>query len=274
MPATKKAVPPAEEATEGATPEVGRPAEEAAEAATDESAEEADQPDMGYQIRCPVCGDEFSQPQGLHGHLRFSHNLHGDELDEVYEKAQSQEYVEFDEEGEPDVEAEAEPEHKREDRERGESGPVDDEEAVSGAFDWDSRLERMESLRNGLDRLDRSKSIFGIETTRDEGCKEAMEALDEIEMEVRERLGASDPDRELRRQVDESLDQMAALVRCREQREAISERFSGERAEERVQRLDRKEAEIRAHVRREWNVGKPTEQLKSSDPVSDLEGGE
>jgi hypothetical protein len=143
---------------------------------------------------------------------------------------------------------------------------------VSEAFDWDSRLERMESIRNGLDRLDRSTAFGPFEISRDEGCQEAMEALDEIEMEVRERLGASDPDRELRRRVDESLDQMAALVRCREQREAISEKFSGERAEERVERLDRKEAEIRSHVREEWGVGKPKEQLSSDDPVSDLEG--
>lgn len=296
MPQVETAAPPAEAATDAstepadkepglATEEAEKPTGEEADAVTDDTAHEADQSDMGYKIRCPVCGDTFKQPQGLHGHLRFSHNLYGDELDEVYEKAQSQEYVEFDDEGgagEADVQEQSSSSRRvpasgqnsgstEKDRERGESGPVDDERAVSGAFDWDSRLERMESLRNGLDRLDRSNSFLGIETTRDEGCREAMEALDEIEMEVRERLGASDPDRELRRRVDESLDEMAALVRCREQREAIDEKFSGGRAEKRIERLDKKEAEIRAHVRQEWNVGKPTEKLKSTDPVSEIE---
>jgi hypothetical protein len=297
MPKAETAAPPAEAATDvpdestdepgAVAEEVEQSTEEAADAATDESAHEADQSDMGYKIRCPVCGDTFKQPQGLHGHLRFSHNLHGDELDEIYEKAQSQEYMDFDDEGgrvgekgqeqpysRPMPASEPQSGPTEQDRKRGESGPVDDEGAVSGAFDWDSRLERMASLRNGLDRLDRSTSLGPFSISRDEGCQEAMEALDEIEMEVRERLGASDSDRELRSRVDESLDRMAALVRCREQREAIKEKFSGERAEQRIDRLDRKEAEIRAHVREEWNVGKPTEKLSSSDPVSELESTE
>jgi hypothetical protein len=140
----------------------------------------------------------------------------------------------------------------------------------------------MDEIRASLKRLDRSEDrweseggIFGSTFGRkveDEGCREALKALDDIEMEVRERLGASDADPELRSRVDESLEQLEALVRCREQREAIAEKFSGqEGAQERIDRLDKREVEIRLHVRRQWDAGKPTEELDEEDPVAAIE---
>lgn len=240
---------------------------------------------MAYKIRCPVCNDKFKQPQGLHGHLRFSHNIYGDELDEVYEKAQTEEYMEFEGEGEGETSAPADAGGGAAERGSPSDEPEsrglpnwrnveDDEKAVSEAFDWESRLDRMQEIREQIESMDGSIRLGPFSINQDEGCTEALEALDEIEMEVRERLGASDPDRELRRKVDESLDQMAGLVRCRRQRKAIEEKFSGDKADRRINRLDDKEAEIRAHVRNEWDVGKPTEDLSSSDPVASIEDGD
>lgn len=277
-----------------------------AEPATDQETESADEEDeeadMAYKIQCPVCGDRFEQPQGLHGHLRFSHNLYDDELDEVYERAQSPEYMEF-EGGKEDVDQESSgsatsiQEETEPDEEEGQSeledlpgtrgeearakrrieSPVDDEEAVSEVFDWEERLNRMDNLRADLEDLDRSYDgwlgMGKIKDKTDEGCVEALEALDEIEMEVREKLGASEQDRELRRRVDQSLEKMKELVRCREQRQVIEERFEGEKAEKRIQRLDDREAKIRTHVRDEWDVGKPTENLDDVDPVKRIENG-
>jgi len=286
----------AEVSGDGAATEVAEAPGAKDDTVTDTDSEEAEESDMAYKIRCPVCGDKFEQPQGLHGHLRFSHNLAGDELDEIYERAQSQEYMEFLEEGEdsPNQPEEGEPEGVVSPKEKDEGveteTPVsprapeaeaekerrplrpEEERQVSEAFDWQARLDRMDGLRSELEDLDRSKEIFLFQVSRDEGCAEAMEALDEIEMEVREQIGASEQDAELREAVDESLDQMESLVRCRQQREAIKERFDGEKAERRVQRLDEREAKIRAHVRGEWDVGKPMEKLHQDDPVSELEG--
>lgn len=36
-------------------------------------------------IDCPKCGKHFDTKNGFHGHLRFSHDLRGDELTRVYE---------------------------------------------------------------------------------------------------------------------------------------------------------------------------------------------
>jgi hypothetical protein len=296
MPATETVEPPAEVATsapEERGAEDAESAAEEAEQATDEPADSAtDDPEqeesdeMAYKIRCPVCDDKFKQPQGLHGHLRFSHNIYGDELDEVYEKAQTEEYMEFEDEGEEgQTSAPADGEDSttegRSPSDEPESRTLpdwrnveDDEKAVSEAFDWTSRLDRMQEIREQIEGMDESVRLGPFNITRDEGCAEALEALDEIEMEVRERLGASDPDRELRQKVDESLDQMAGLVRCRRQRQAIEEKFSGDKADRRSNRLDEKEAEIRAHVRNEWGVGKPTDKLSSSDPVASIEDGD
>lgn len=232
------------------------------------------------QVKCPICEDIYSV-QGLFGHLRHSEDLEGDELEEVYERAQTEEHFDFTDEDETE-EAENEAD---ESEEVTDLPPVDDEEAVAGAFDWEARLDRMESLRQDLDRLERSSGwwdpdhsgtqvleTFGIiRGEQDEGAQEAKDALDEIEMEVRERLGASEEDRQLRKRVDDSLDAMEALVRCREQREAIKEKFSGSEAEKRVQRLDQKEVEIRAHIREVWDAGKPTEALDQNDPVREIE---
>lgn len=241
---------------------------------------------MAYRIRCPVCGDDFSQPQGLHGHLRFSHELSGDELDEVYERAQQQDHFDFVEDegsedgGEPSEEEQ--PESLSVDSGSSDRSPAQERRGSSSAFDWERRLDRMDEIRASLKRLDRSEDrweseggIFGSTFGRkveDEGCREALKALDDIEMEVRERLGASDADPELRSRVDESLEQLEALVRCREQREAIAEKFSGqEGAQERIDRLDKREVEIRLHVRRQWDAGKPTEELDEEDPVAAIE---
>lgn len=255
----------------------------ATKALPEPTAEATEDDPMAYRIRCPVCGDDFSQPQGLHGHLRFSHELSGDELDEVYERAQQQDHFDF-VEGEADdaegVGSEQEPEEQPEPEESVQERPDPSTEESAGpsrGFDWERRLARMDEIREALKGLDQSTTWFpgtlDIQTGRDEGAAEAMEALDEIEMEVRERLGMSDSDEELRERVDESLDQMEGLVRCREQRKTIKEKFSGEKAEQRVNRLDRKEAEIRAHVRSEWGVGKSAEQLDVSDPVTEIETG-
>jgi len=268
-------------ATELQEPPNGAATVDGAEPATDGPTNQEEESDMAYKIACPICEDKFKQPQGLHGHLRFSHQLQGDELDEVYERAQTQEHFDFTDEDETE-EAEDEAD---ESEEVPDLPPVDDEEAVAGAFDWEARLDRMEEIRRDLDNLDRSTGMFeyadesrnaGLVTgflgkTRDEGAHEVKDALDEIEMEVRERLGASEEDRQLRKRVDDSLEAMEALVRCREQREAIKEKFSGNEAEKRVQRLDEKETEIRAHIREVWDAGKPTEALDQNDPVREIE---
>jgi len=38
------------------------------------------------QVECPECGDIY-KVQGLYGHLRMGHGLHGDELEEKYSEA-------------------------------------------------------------------------------------------------------------------------------------------------------------------------------------------
>jgi hypothetical protein len=240
---------------------------------------------MAYKIQCPVCGDKFKQPQGLHGHLRFSHKLEGDELEEVYQRAQNEDHFDFTDDEEEAEKQVKEGETETEGTKILDLPSVDDEEAVSEAFDWEARLDRMENLRGELDRLDRSTGAFeyadesrsaGVITgffgrTRDEGVEEARDALNEIEMEVRERLGASEEDRQLRKRVDASLEWVDALVRCREQRETINERFDGEEADQRVERLDTKETDIRKRIRETWDAGKPTEALDQSDPVRQAE---
>jgi len=289
MPATKQA--PATPTTESEQPApTGRSSEEAAEGAADEQPEQESQQegqpqdtpddDMPMQVRCPLCGDTFDRPQALHGHLRFSHDLRDRELDEVYERAQSDEYIDFPEEDESGDEGEAE------DLElTGSPGPpeADEEgsseeegEAVARAFDWEARLGHMEELRSDLNSLDRSReptgleSFFGKSGVRDEGVHECLEALDEMEVEVRERLGMSTVDRNLQRQVDRTLDKINELVRCREQREALEQKFSDRAGTpDRVARLDDKEKEIREHVRGLWDAGKPPEDLDAEDPVAD-----
>jgi len=270
-------------APDTAAPPVEVSTVDGAEPATDKPTNQEEESDMAYKIQCPVCEDKFKQPQGLHGHLRFSHKLEGDELQEVYQRAQNEDHFDFTDE--EDAEGEAEEEAETGGSELLDLPSVDDEEAVSEAFDWEARLDRMEDLRGELDRLDRSTGAFeyasesrsaGVITgffgrTRDEGVEEARDALNEIEMEVRERLGASEQDRQLRKRVDASLEWVDALVRCREQRETINERFDGEEADRRVERLDQKETELRKRIRETWDAGKPTEALDQSDPVRQVE---
>ncbi|MFB6274436.1 MAG: hypothetical protein ABEL51_16250 [Salinibacter sp.] len=117
------------------------------------------------------------------------------------------------------------------------------------------RLTRMENLRDKLNDLDRSapflSSIFG----RDEVCREAVELLNEIEMEFREKMD-SDRGPELGKVVDKTLEQMDVLVRTREHRNEIKTKFTGEKADRRIQRLDDREAKVLSYVRKEWDVGR------------------
>ncbi|MCS4187586.1 hypothetical protein GGP48_002289 [Salinibacter ruber] len=117
------------------------------------------------------------------------------------------------------------------------------------------RLTQMENLRDKLNDLDRSASFLPSIFGRDEGCREAMVLLDEIETEFREKMD-SDQGRELRKVVDKTLDQMDVFVRCRKHRREIKTKFSGEKADRRIQRLDDREAKIRSYVRKEWDVGR------------------
>lgn len=275
MPATKQASP--AQFTEG---EPRAEATESSEDAADEEAEAAGEPqteeDMAYQVRCPLCSDTFDRPQALHGHLRFSHDLRDKELDEVYEKAQSEDHFDFyDEDEEEDAGEDAEELELTGSPSPSPTKDEEDGEAVARAFDWEARLESMSELRENLDRLDQSReptsleSFFGKSGERDEGVQECLDALDEMEIEVRERLGMSTVDRELQRNVDRTLDKISQLVRCREQREALQERFSDrEGTPDRIARLDEKEKEIRGHVRFLWDAGKPTEELDDEDPLS------
>lgn len=41
-------------------------------------------------VTCPICKDEFKDLRGLNGHLRFKHDLEGEELDRVYGKAKEE----------------------------------------------------------------------------------------------------------------------------------------------------------------------------------------
>lgn len=134
------------------------------------------------------------------------------------------------------------------------------------------RLTRIENLRDKLDDLDRSASLLPSVFGRDEECRMAMELLDEIELEFREQMG-SDQDRELRKVVDNTLDQLDVLVRHREHRREIKRKFSSKKADRRIQRLDDREAKIRSYVRKEWDVGRFTNELSEDDPVLELEAG-
>jgi len=212
-------------------------------------------------IQCPICNSVMKSPQGLHGHLRFKHDIWDDELDRVFEQAQKNHVV-----------AESEERQESESVTGGDSAPTEPPQAPSldHKESLETMLSRIEGLREELETHDRSESFFGIiPVRRDEGPKEALEALDEMEMVVRERLGTGKADDGLRRRVDNSLDEMGSLVECRRQREAIQKKFSGERAEKRVQKLDRREASIRSHVRQEWDVGTPIEDLPDADPVTE-----
>jgi len=193
----------------------------------------------------------------------------------VYERAQSDEYVDFPEEESGDGGAGdgANSPSVSEDEEDADA-QADQGEAVARAFDWESRLEHMEGLRSELRVLDRSRepngfeAFFGKTGTRDEGVRECLDALDEMEIEVRERLGMSTVDRELQRRVDRTLEKIGELIRCREQREALEEKFSDrQETPDRIGRLDGKEVEIRKHVRGLWDAGRPTEELDDEDPV-------
>lgn len=147
----------------------------------------------------------------------------------------------------------------------------EESQRMAAGFDWSARLEHVEELREGIQSQSRSMHFLGVVIQRDEGCEEAVEALDEIEMQVRERMASGEEDRELLRKVDQSLEAMERLIRCREQRDTIDERFKGEKARQRVAKLDRKEAEIRAEIRSAWEVGTAPDQLRDTDPVSAYE---
>jgi hypothetical protein len=201
MPATKQAPPTQEPQPEQPAP-AARSNEDVAEDAADEQPEQENQQegepqdptddDMPMQVQCPLCGDTFDRPQALHGHLRFSHDLRDRELDEVYERAQSDEYVDFPEE-ETGGEGGAEGADSTEQPEADEQEVAEEDgEAVARAFDWEARLAQMDELRSNLNRLDQSRgpttleSFFGKDGTRDEGVHECLDALDEMEIEVRE----------------------------------------------------------------------------------------
>lgn len=208
-------------------------------------------------IQCPVCNEVMKSPQGLHGHLRFKHDIWDEELDRVFEQAQKNHVVLESESGGKG--------------QSGDSSPTGSPQAPS--LDVQESLEtmlaRIGGMREALKEHDRSSKLFGLVTIqRDEGPNEALEALDEMEMVVRERMGTGSTDEDLRRKVVNSLDEMEGLVECRRQREVIEEKFSGERAEQRIEKLDRREASIRKRVRQEWGVGMPLEDLPESDPVT------
>jgi len=212
-------------------------------------------------IRCPVCNEVMKSPQGLHGHLRFKHDIWDDELDRIFEQAQRNHMV-----------SEAELEESRngstqDDDTSDSTGPQPS--STGGQKSLETMLARIEELREELSQYDRSQTFLGLFTVRrDEGPKEALQALDEMEMVVRERLGTGETDDDLRRKVVNTLDKMEGLVKCRRQRDAIEQKFSGGRAEQRVEKLDRREASIRKHVRQEWGVGTPLEDLPERDPVA------
>lgn len=209
-------------------------------------------------IRCPICNSVMKSPQGLHGHLRFKHDIWDDELDRVFEQAQKNHVV-----------AESEVKDEDEPVPQGDSSPTEPPQAPSldRRESLETMLSRIEGLREELKKHDRS-SFWPDWIQRDEGPKEALEALDEIEMVVRERLGTGKADDGLRRKVVNSLDAMENLVECRRQREVMEDKFDGERAEQRIEKLDSREASIRSHVRQEWDVGTPIEDLPEADPVS------
>lgn len=219
---------------------------------------------MSHEIACPICEQVFKQPQGLHGHLRFSEGLEGDELTEVYEQAKANR-------GQLNLSSEA---HEGQEAEADEPGDLPSTPTPEGQakkdeqFDWKRRLRGLQSLWPKVEEVDQSSLIPGW-PNRDEGAQEAISALEKIEMQVREQIGAPGQDPELRQSVDKSLNLIEGLTDCRTQREAIQERFSGEEADKRVQRLNDREVEIRLYIRDQWDVGKPVDELPEEDPLLD-----
>jgi hypothetical protein len=218
------------------------------------------------QTKCPICEDPYTV-QGLYGHLRFSHELDDGELQDRYQQAIS-------EKEEPDLfNGEADEGQEAEDDEPDDlpSAPTQDQakkgQAKDEPFDWKRRLRRLQSLRPKVEAVDQSGPMGWFR--RDQGAQEAISALEKIEMEVREQIGAPGQDRELRQSVDKSLNLIEGLTDCRTQREAIEERFDGEEADKRAQRLSDREAEIRLYIRDQWNVGKPVDELPESDDLLD-----
>lgn len=233
-------------------------------AGTSNQSEDEDMPQI---YECPVCGSEFDRIQAGHGHIRFAHpDLSDEEFEEVYEEMKEESFF-VEEPGEEEAEGR-------------EAIPVPSKPEQRGAsarepFEWGPRLETMTELREKLEQLDRSRepsaleSLFGKSGERDEGIQECLDALDVMEMDVRERLGMSTEDRRLQQQVDRTLDRIDELVRAREQREALEDRFSDRPGTpDRIGRLNEKEVEVRKHVRSSWGAGKPAEELDSEDPVS------
>lgn len=228
------------------------------------------------QTTCPICEDPYTV-QGMYGHLRFTHDLEGEELQARYDEAmrQKEELEAGADEKEPDLfNGEAEQEAGAEADETSDLPDAPTPQGQEGEpFNWEDRLERLESVRSDLKELERrfhplKRFFFDPE---DEGVNESLEALERIEMEIREQIGAEGQDQELRQSVDQSLDLVEGLTKCREQREAINQRFDGEEAERRVDRLGQREAEIRSEIRGHWDVGKPLDDLDSDDPLLDLE---
>lgn len=193
---------------------------------------------MPGPVDCPICNAELGTPQALHGHLRFAHDIREDELEQVYAQALEDQ-----------------------NRKRGEDGDQADLPLGAGASDNapsevsaetsstdgtpKTTLSRIEGLRGDLNSLD------GFQAST------ALQALDQIEMVVRERVGTGKADEALMRKVVDSLEWIANLVECRRQRTVIEQKFDGEKAKSRVERLEIREAEIRSHLRKAWDLELP-----------------
>lgn len=97
---------------------------------------------MSEQVRCPECSEEFSRP-GLHGHLRFAHNMSTEEANRAFEEATGQEVK-----GRPDRSSGRE---KKEDETEGEVAPEGAEAPTA------------DSLREAVDREEREPEDRSIE---------------------------------------------------------------------------------------------------------------
>ena len=97
---------------------------------------------MSEQVRCPECSEEFSRP-GLHGHLRFAHNMSTEEANEAFEEATGQEVK-----GRPD----------RSSGRKEKEVETDEEVAPEGA-----EAPTADSLREAVDREEREPEGHSIE---------------------------------------------------------------------------------------------------------------
>lgn len=117
---------------------------------------------------CVICGDRFEDGRGLNGHLRFKHDLEGDELEEAQRKGM--------ERGRRDSKP-ARPEHG------GSAGrSIRDRELEVKGLLWENRKrkEELEEKRSGFDP-------FGL-TSNSEEIEEKLEELEEQEERYRKEL--------------------------------------------------------------------------------------